>query len=633
MSFLGPAFLFGFALLAPLVAVYLLKVRPRRRPTTAMFLWEQVYTQKKANALLQRLRDVLSLLLLAAALVALVLAAARPRLDGGDPRDVLVLIDRSASMSADVSDDRPGTSRFDEAVDRAAGLLRSLGGQRRAAVATVDGSLRFPTLLTDEPRRLREALASVSPGEGPSVGETLADIRRVAGLGDDLRVVFLTDGVGLDAEDLGLDETQDKLAARPAIEVVLVGTEKDGRPGNLGLAAADLVIAPTGDRGTVLFEVVSSFDETVDAEVRLSLAGTGDDGGRPVKVVPLRVEPSGTGPRALGVEAGAGRYVLSVRRVDADGDTVRDALPLDDTAYLSVPEPRPLRVTVRTDDRFFFETAVSAFERTSGLLTLVGPDEPADVVIVRGPDGGPSVAASDAPLQIVFAPGGAPGIEAEAAADRLENVLPRAVLPDHPVLRFLAVESVAFAGARRVEAGPGSAVLAADVSGVPLIWQRRDAAAGTVSLVVNLDPTTGDFVLSPAFPVLVYAAAADLAGRDTPAAATYATGRPVPVPGLRVGETARVTMADGATLNVNETRPVAVLERAGFHRATTPSGAWDLPASVLHPAESTLRPPEGLARLPEVQLPGGYPPWAWLTLLALLVVAAEEALYHRRKVG
>lgn len=640
MSFLSPAFLFGFALLAPLVAVFLLKVRPRRRPTTALFLWEQVFTQKKANALLQRLRDVLSLLLLALAVAALVLAASGLRFDGGDDRDVLVLIDTSASMSADLDADRPGRSRFEEATDRAAALVRSLGGTRRAAIATVDQELRFATGLTDEPRRLRDGLAGVAAGELPSDGEALGRIAEVAGLGDALQVVLFTDGVGLDettiarllssptTENSGPEPQDASSDARPAVDVVYVGpADAAARPGNLGFAAADLLAGREGTGGRLMFTLISSFAEAVNAEVRLvalpegTVEALGD--ARPIKVVPLRLEPGESATRVLGVETGAGRYALTVAPLNAEAEPVADALALDDTAFLSVPEPRPLRVAVDATDRYFFETAVRAFERTGGLLALAEPGAAADVSITR--DGAKP---GETPLRIVFASG------SETGDDALTEVLPRVLQPDHPVLRFLSPESMRFSGARRVEPAVGSAVLVADVSGVPLIWQHRDVDTGVVRVAVNLDPAAGDFVLSPDFPVLVYAAATDLGGRDTAQRATYATGTTAPVPGLRPGETAKVTGPDATPRSVSDTRPRVALRQAGFHVAATPTADWDLPASVLHAAESSLQTPDGLLGSSPDALPGGgYPPWVWLTLLGLAIVVGEEALYHRRKVG
>ena len=108
MSFVSPLFLWGFGLLAPLVAVYLLRVRPRRHAVPAIFLWDEIFAQRKATALFQRLRDLLSLLMLALAAAALIVAASRPRFESADDRDTLLLIDRSASMTADADPARPG---------------------------------------------------------------------------------------------------------------------------------------------------------------------------------------------------------------------------------------------------------------------------------------------------------------------------------------------------------------------------------------------------------------------------------------------------------------------------------------------------------------------------------------------
>ncbi len=49
MSLLAPAFLWTLAALAPLAAIYFLKVRPRKKPVTAFFLWQKIFTEKKAS--------------------------------------------------------------------------------------------------------------------------------------------------------------------------------------------------------------------------------------------------------------------------------------------------------------------------------------------------------------------------------------------------------------------------------------------------------------------------------------------------------------------------------------------------------------------------------------------------------
>lgn len=647
MIFLSPGFLWGLLLIAPLVAVYLLKVRPRRQEVTAIFLWDTVLTQRKANALLQRLRGLLSLLLLTLAALSLVFAAGQPRFDGGDTRDVLLLIDRSASMSASLDEGRPGYSRFDAAIDRAEALLRSLGGQRRAAIATVDDRLEFAVLLTDEPRRLREALSEITPGELPSEDAALMSIQQLAGLSEDLRVVLLTDGVGVDpsspddttglpARDDGEshgEQTPDPIG----IEVVRIGNGVDAhRPGNLGLIAADMVATDDGQTMTLMFSVASSFPEAVRGEVVLSAVGSDDEataddsGDTVVRVIPLGIEPGVNPPQTFSIDAETGRYILRLALLDENGDTRPDALALDDTAYLTVSEPRPLRVAVDAADRYFFETAVLAFARSGRLMGLVPAGEPAELSIFRGAVRGPREGTAGPPLRVVFAPDG-PGEGVASVGEPLDAALPRVLLPDHPVLRFIPAESIRFDGARRVEAAADSAILVADVSGVPLIWQTRNPDNDTVTLVVNLDPAAADFFLSPYFPVLVHATATHLGGRTAEARSTFATGNNAHVPGLSPGDRAEIRFADGTRTTTGATRPVR-LTHAGFHVAQTPGGSHGLSASMLHPTESLLEAAT-VAADSRVTLPGGYPPWVWLTVIALLVIVAEELLYHRRKVG
>ena len=78
MSFLQPGMLWSLAVLLPLAAIYFLKVRPRRRPTTAYFLWEKIFQEKRSSSLFQRLRDVMSLVLMALAAAGISLALAQP---------------------------------------------------------------------------------------------------------------------------------------------------------------------------------------------------------------------------------------------------------------------------------------------------------------------------------------------------------------------------------------------------------------------------------------------------------------------------------------------------------------------------------------------------------------------------
>jgi hypothetical protein len=136
MTFGFPAFFWATLALLPLAAVYFIKTRPRRQPVNAFFLWQQVFQQKASNSLFQRLRNLLSLLLVALAFLAAVFALTRPRIGDGSAPDLLIVVDRSASMNG--IDD--GKSRIDRAKELAGSWITALGGSQRAAVATVSRS-------------------------------------------------------------------------------------------------------------------------------------------------------------------------------------------------------------------------------------------------------------------------------------------------------------------------------------------------------------------------------------------------------------------------------------------------------------------------------------------------------------
>jgi hypothetical protein len=159
MKFLAPLFFWSFLSFLPLVAIYFLKVRPRRRTATAYFLWNRVFTEKKATSLFQRLRDLLSLLLMSLVFGSVCLALTRPELVNDDRKDLLILIDNSASMSAGSG----SAQRLALAKTAASDLIKGMDASQRASVASVASDVSFLSHLTDNPRQLLDAVTSVNP--------------------------------------------------------------------------------------------------------------------------------------------------------------------------------------------------------------------------------------------------------------------------------------------------------------------------------------------------------------------------------------------------------------------------------------------------------------------------------------
>src|SRR5881398_1479735 len=114
MPFIAPLALAGLAFIPLVLAFYLLKLRRDERPVASTLLWQRLVADVEANAPWQKLRRSLLLLLQLLLVLVLALLAARPFVErpAGLARDLVVIIDTSASMGAtDVPPDRLSAAR------------------------------------------------------------------------------------------------------------------------------------------------------------------------------------------------------------------------------------------------------------------------------------------------------------------------------------------------------------------------------------------------------------------------------------------------------------------------------------------------------------------------------------------
>lgn len=484
MSFLAPVFLWTLVALLPLAAIYFLKVRPRKKPVTAFFLWQRVFTEKKASALFKRLRDVLSLLLMALAFAAIALALAEPDFAGDERKDLLIVVDNSASMSAMEGN----SSRLDRGKARAAALIKGLNGNQRAAVASFAQQTHILEHPTRHRKGLLEAVENIQPTQLPS----RVDALRALQPGDEwmktMRVILLTDGC--------LDST-----GQPAhVEVLRI----DDAASNVGIGRADLRYIPGGPArlGLFILPVVS-----LTAAVETDLILTHVDSNKIIKLLPVTLNPGENPAITLTMDdAPAGRWKAELSHPDA--------LPLDNIAWFYIPPRLPVPVSVQADDPYFFQNAVGAFERSDQLLTLAPDLKSAKLLLGKGKIPNDISA-------VVFQP---PGEELTTTA------VPKVLTKDHPLLRYLDAEGINFTGAKKVTPPAGSVVLVADEGGTPLIYLSRQGDHNIC--VVNLDPVAAQFYLSTWFPVLIHNAVAHLTRRTDLPPSTLPTGTTTMVPGL-----------------------------------------------------------------------------------------------------
>src|SRR5450755_2876567 len=119
-----------------MIALYILKLRRRVVAVPFSPLWQRILRDKEATSLFSQLKRLLSLLLQLALLALLLLALGDPRAAQNliEGRNIVVLVDASASMQA--TDVAP--SRLEAARERVRTMVRGLSGTDRMLIAQMD---------------------------------------------------------------------------------------------------------------------------------------------------------------------------------------------------------------------------------------------------------------------------------------------------------------------------------------------------------------------------------------------------------------------------------------------------------------------------------------------------------------
>ncbi len=587
MTFGFPAFFWASLALLPLAAVYFIKIRPRRQPVNAFFLWQQVFKQKASNSLFQRMRNLLSLLMVALAFLAAVLALTKPRIGDGKAPDLLIVIDRSVSMTG--IDD--GKSRLAGAKELAASWITALGGSQRAAVATVAGKIEYRANLTNHAKLLRDALDGIVASELPLESHALDELALLATANSSAktRILFLT------------DRHSPAMEIPAGVEVVPIG----GQAGNAGITAADLHWDAPG-RASLFVTLVSDFPDAREAELELVAA----DSGKLAHLFSMHLPAHGEASDSIPLEGiGPGAWVLHLRG--------SDALASDDIAPLGLNAPQPIPVQVVAKNPFFFQQCIAAFSRADSLFEPI--DGFARLSLAEG-------SAPETETSIIFAPAGESPFWKDVGAE-LSPGAPEVVAKEHALIARLDPALLAFDGAKKLTVPAGSIVVLAHADGTPLLYTC--SANGRRAVVANFDPSREDFFLSPWFPVLIHDAAVLLTGRENTFPSTVATGSVVEVPGTEALSVATFRQKEKVAPLPLQT-PVNI-DRIGNYGFSRNSTNWQLGGAVLSAGETG--PAAAGAPPPDLKLASGWPLAAWFLLVALVALFAEELLYHRRKVG
>ncbi|MDQ4077587.1 MAG: VWA domain-containing protein [Chloroflexota bacterium] len=638
MGFAAPLGLLGLVLLAPVIAMYLLKRRREEVEVSSVFLWEQVVQDIEANAPWQRLRRNLLLLLQILFLLVAVFGLARPfiKTAGAAGQSLILVLDTSISMGA--RDTEQGT-RLDGARAEALRLMEGMPDNGLVTVIRAGDGAEILAANTDDRVAVRNVLAELEPLASDSdLTPALNLAAAVAARQADSEVVILSDGAVQLPNSLALDHP---------LRYVPLGTARN----NHAISALDL--APN-ENGYDLFVQVTNYGDT-DVERRLLVEVDGEPFTASDLVIPAERQTS---------------RILPLERTDTFRVEARlageDLLPGDDVAW-AVPGPAGKRrvhlITPSLDNRFLrvpFQLLGVDFTQGSVLsdTVLLEGEERADLLVLDRWLPSEGLPGTTENLLIVAPPAGNDVIR---STDVITNPFPVKTGSLPLVEEDLFFESDLFFVEAAVNEVPqwGNVVLEDAATGSPLLWvgEQDGRRVAVLNLAIfgtpesiPLDPPR-DVVLTnvvyhPAYPVLM-ASLADylLAGPvGSLAGESIVPGEAVALPLLDAehveivtprGQIVRLQSAEGTgTASFVPTEP-------GIYTASWPDSEQQpiqFTANLFAPTESDIEPAPELAlttsgntSVVESTLEGEarLDLWQPLLLLGLLILAIEWMVYQQ----
>ncbi|MBN8598162.1 MAG: BatA and WFA domain-containing protein [Planctomycetes bacterium] len=670
MSFLAPtSALIAAALVVPaLVVMYLLKLRRRPLRVSSTMLWPDAATDVQVNVPLAPPRPSWLMLLHVLIGAALIVAAGRPVLlkAGGHAGRVLLVIDRSASMSAMDGANGAGIgigvraggeriTRLDEAKQKARALIGAASSGTEFAVISVAAGAEIAREFSADSAGATAVVDRLQPTDQPGDLASAMEVARA-----------MLSGAGLAEEDGGAE--------------ILVLSDGAFAEGTRAIEAPGGVVrlvrcgpAPGADKSNLGIVVLSARRDAQSPDV-VHLFGKVLNAGFEARVVPVRLSIDGaaiqtrsvTVPGSSGGVPGEIGVVLSAS-VPAGGlammtllvDDERDLLASDNSASTNLRSAAPVRVLLvqrGAAARSAGEpgSSISADFLLADALAEIGARELAPVGAARYEE---MARAGDlkffdlivfdgvTPREVPVLPSlsfgaGMPGLELGPSRADGEAKPIQSWVRSSPFLRDITLDGVVVAHERGF-LGKATDVLARGERG-PLIV----ASGGNdrpKRLLVTFALENSNWSLQAGFPIFLKTAADLLTSKgDTDAGVQFRTVQPVFFSG--VGEPPEfVGPREVAARLVAGTEPgsgevrrmtLGVLDRAGVYTARAVSGFPPIAVNLLDAHESGVGTSDVLRVGSRIVSTGGaiarpMEVWWWALVIAAALLAIEWIVFAR----
>jgi hypothetical protein len=624
VPFLAPLALISLAIAGPvIVAMYLLKLRRQDQRISSTYLWQRAIRDIEANAPWQRLRFNWLLVLQLLLLLLLAFALARPFFltTGIAGRNLVIVLDRSASMGATDAD----RTRLEAAKRQAIALLDQLPDGGRATVIAAGGSMEVPAASSTDRRQLRDAIDAITlrNGGGSDLGQALALAAALASREPDSEVAIISDGTVQVPSDLVMPAT---------VRYFPIGA----RDGNVAVSATALQSSPSGQ--TFFAQVTNYSSATAQRRLDVYLDGSLAN----AYSIELGGAGSPTANRSIVLEVPATVQVAEARLAPDPADL----LEADNRAWAVNNTGDASRVRLVSPGNRFLQAALGLLPGVelnvvpASTTTFTETAAQVPVTIFDGvvPDTLPA-----GNLLFIAPPR---STEYFSVTGQIEFPIARPAPGGDSLLRNVSLADVNIFKATRIEPGAWARVVVNSDSGPLLVAGERD---GRRIAVLTFALQQSDLPLTVAFPLLM----SNLAGFLVPGlgadSAQLAPGQAIVVPvDQRISEV-RVTRPDGRAERVearNNQAIVADTEQLGPYSVEqyengTLVARRRFAVNLFNAGESQIAPQvamtiaqaSGLQQAVTREQVGRQEFWRWLAAAALVVLVVEWLVYQGAGLG
>jgi len=656
MGLLAPLALIGLISVPIIVAFYMLRLRRPEHPVSSTFLWQQLVRDVEANAPWQKLRRSLLLLLqlLLAVLLAFVVARPFSEHPAGLAKDLVLVIDASASMSAtDVFPDR-----LTAAKRIAREQLAQVPSDGRVSLIAAGDTARVVANEATDRGRISQAIESIQASTSASdLTDALKLANSLAKRARGAEVLVVTDDAFSASPDVALEVP---------VRVLTVGRERD----NQAIAALAVRADPSGLKRTLFVSVANYSASIVGRSLQILADGVS------VTARDLFLDPL-TRADVVIDELPAGASVVEARLAPVStSDTPTgppDYLPLDDAAWAIVPPDRLRRVLLVGRGNVYIQNAfallpnIELYGATAEQWPTTTGKDRFDLIVFDG------FLPTDLPNKPILAFAPPQTSPLGVVLGTLDEFGMGQPVANDPLLRGVDLTRLHIAKTQQMEL-PSWARPVLPGSDGPLLYAGVRDALPTV--VFAFDIRQSDLPLQVAWPIMVSNLAGELLGLSAAALDPLAPSSPIEIPITPNAQGLRVTLPDGSVENLPptatgassitfvSTRQLGVY-RAEIIPAPAPSGspgATPSPSPSPDPSaspdagvgterapllfavdlfsadESNIRPGDGarLAALGTDAGPDQAPPgtardefWPLLAALTLLFLLIEWLVYER----